>query len=241
MGKRKVLRPFIASFLACIMLLTFMTPVFAKRDERNSKARSMLETNKKVEEIMSEIISIIDKEIATDTSGIKIKNRDKILEDLESINFEALEALAEKQGIKYEDDLDEETLLRMFEIGINETNASIKKGKLKVLSDGALVEADDDNFYLQGGSTYDIRYWWGVVRYKSTDNARTWAAKIRSTGHVASLATLIFGYTPAGAITGLTALWAYNFADRVDYWNDSTSRGIIATIYVTLFFSIKTQ
>ncbi|MGU8655079.1 hypothetical protein ACV3RG_15330 [Clostridium perfringens] len=44
-------------------------------------------------------------------------------------------------------------------------------GKLEMLSDGSITEANDEAFYLQGGSTFDKRYWLGVSRYKSTSVA----------------------------------------------------------------------
>ena len=37
----------------------------------------------------------------------------------------------------------------------------VQNGNLEVLADGSLIDANDSDFYVQGGSTYDKTYWWG--------------------------------------------------------------------------------
>ena len=40
---------------------------------------------------------------------------------------------------------------------------------------------------------------------------------------------------------GLTSIYGYNLADRVDYRNSRTARGIIVSVHYVLTFDIKNQ
>lgn len=144
----------------------------------------------------------------------------------------------------YQGDLTAEKVFEIFRDGIKSINYEISSGDSVVLDKGTIVDANDDGFYIQGGVTYDQTFWWGKKRYKSTVNARKWAVDMRSAGHANAAAGMIiavFGGAPAGLVNGLTAIYCYNFADRVDYWNNKNNRGVVADITWLLVFNINNQ
>lgn len=223
----------ISLFALCLLFSTILN---------NGKA--FASTAESGEKVVDEVVDIFSKEIKITEEGIFIDNQQVILDELQNVDLDAIEELAKSQGINYGFDLTPQKLFDIYMIGINELNKEIAEGEVKVLENGTLVESDDQDFYLQGGSTYDVHYWWGVKRYKSTANARKWAVDLRSAGHANAAGSLLGGvvFGGIGAVpNGLTAIYCYNLADRVDYHNGRTTRGIIANMHYTLTFTITTQ
>lgn len=128
--------------------------------------------------------------------------------------------------------------------GIENVNNEIKSGELEVLENGTIVESDDDELYLQGGSTYDRTYWWGKRRYKSTSAAKKWAYLLNGAAAVNAGASLIGGaaFGAYGALpNGMTSVYAWYLANDISYVNSCTSRGIKADLWWCLYFEIRKQ
>ncbi|AOM83888.1 hypothetical protein [Salisediminibacterium beveridgei] len=186
----------------------------------------------------------ISEEIVIDQTGIKLENRRVVIEELNKLDFELLNEIAKSQGIEYNGKLNSQRLLNMYLKGIKDLNKEIKNKDVLVLENGTLVDAVDDGFYVQGGSTYDVRRWWGIKRYKSNSNARRWEFDIRAAGQANAAGAIVGGlvFGPWGvAGNGITSVYLFNLADRISYHNGRTSRGIIANMHYTLTFSITTQ
>lgn len=160
--------------------------------------------------------------------------------DLSSINKEAI-----KNGMA---PMTTDDLYNIFIHGIDETNETLDNGELTMLSDGAMIDSDDDDFYLQGGCTKDVTHWWGKTRYKSTYNANKWVKQLNRTaaagGGIGVIASAALG--PAGVAVGVlggVGCWyCWDLASSVDYYNGLSNRGIIAKIpWVLVGYSVKKQ
>ncbi|HHO42350.1 MAG TPA: hypothetical protein ENN12_03220 [Epsilonproteobacteria bacterium] len=197
-----------------------------------------------LENSVHNIINTIEKNVVISEEGVFIKNKGQIIKNLRQEDIENFKILSKNQGIKYDKPINKNTVLEMFGEGIELSDKAIKSGELTVLKNGSFIETEDDDFYLQGGSTYDKSYWWGKERYKSTYNAGRWTRDLRSAGHLnagmAVIAGAIFG--GVGAIpNGLSSIYVYNLADKVDYRNSLNNRGIIAKLTYTLVFTTASQ
>ena len=245
MWEQKNLVYFLSLVMISILLLTPITAAFAANESPVlTPAAAAVEEMNAADEIMSQIKTIIGDAIVVNAKGIEIKNKNNIIKKLKFVDLDALEKHAASQGIVFEGGLTEEKVLNAFTQGIDSLNRSIANGELKVLAKGTIVKADDDGFYLQGGSTYDAGYWWGIKRYKSTTAAKQWVFELNSAGNVGTGAALIyavFGYAPGAIITGLTALWCYQLANSVTYRNGLNDRGIVASITWLLVYTVNNQ
>jgi len=195
-------------------------------------------------DVVSAVTDIISEQVEATSNGFELKNEDTILDQLNQLNFNEIENLAESQGVEYKQNLNKESVLKIFKDGIQSVNADIASGKLTVLEKGTIVESNEESFYLQGGSTYDVTYWWGKKRYKSTANANKWASDLNTVGNAnaagAVLAGAVFG--GVGAVpNGLTAAYSYQLANKVNYYNSLSSRGIVANLTWLLVFTVKSQ
>ncbi len=196
------------------------------------------------EKSLDNIIDEINTEIEVTDESVTISDKSSLLEKISQEDIDNLNELAKAQGVEYEQPLTKESLLNMFEEGIESVNDEVTNGELEVLEDGSLIEADDDSFYVQGGSTYDKTYWWGKKRYKSTYAANKWVSELNTAGNLntggAVLAGAIFG--GVGAIpNGLTAVYCYQLANKVSYRNSLNNRGIIANVTWALVFTTSSQ
>lgn len=229
---------FLISAVLVLSLFSGVANVFA-----NSESIASLE-GKELESSLENIISDIEKNVEIDENGIIIENKGQIIKNIDQKDINNLKKLAEIQGIKYEEPVNKKSIVEMFEQGVKTTNKEIEEGELTVLDNGSFIDAKDDDFYVQGGSTYDKSYWWGKKRYKSTYNANRWVRDLYSVGHAnaatAAVAGAVFG--GVGALpNGLTAVYAYNLADKVSYRNSLNNRGIIANLTYVLVFTTKSQ
>ena len=185
----------------------------------------------------SDIVEYEDEEILYDEETV-YDFVDKI--DLSSINEQAI-----KNGLE---PMTADDLYNIFIKGIEEVNKSLEDGELTMLSDGAMIDSDDDDFYLQGGSTKDIKHWWGVTRYKSTANANKWVKSLNRTaaaeagiGVIAAAVLGPYGAIP-GVIGGIGCWYCWDLASSVDYYNGLSKRGIVAKIpWVLVGYSVKKQ
>ena len=217
-----------------ISINTLATNVFASDLNRNT---NILNTN-----VIQEINDDISQNISIDNDQIKINNTNDLLNKIDDADINKLNELAKSQGI--EKSYTKEDLIKLYEDSISNLNKEITQGNLEMLSDGSIIEANDDSFYLQGGSTFDKRYWWGVSRWKSTDDANHWSYELNkaaaANAGIAVLAGAVLG--GVGAIpNGLTSAYTWALANEVSYKNSLNSRGIVADINWSLVYSVYGQ
>lgn len=191
-----------------------------------------------------EVVNVISKGVEVSSKGFKINNEKAVLKDLESVDLVALEEVCNSQGIVHKGGLTPKIVLKIFTDGMESVNMSLEKGDLKLLSGGTLVDPKDDKFYIQGGSTYDVTYWWGKSRYKSTANAATWVYELNSVANADAGIALLCGvaFGAVGAVpNGLTSAYCYQLANTVSYRNSLNSRGIIANLTWLLAWTTESQ
>lgn len=191
-------------------------------------------------EVVDAIDSIIEQNIIINSSGIIVEEPSKIIYELDKLDLASIQGVLGYDGIQ--NALNSEMLLNTYLQYIEEINYEISNDSLVVLEHGTIVEADE-SFSLQANVNRDTTHWWGRRRLKSRVNANRWAANIRSASHAiaaAGIGLAIFGGV-AGIPNGLTAVYGYNLADRIDYHNGRTNRGIQADLHWTLTFRIQPQ
>lgn len=156
--------------------------------------------------------------------------------DLDTINAEYA-----KIGL---DAITAEEFSQMMIDGINSVNVELQEGNLEILDGGTIIDSDDDTYYLQGGSTYDVTHWWGKTRYMSTAAANTWAYEMNKAAAVNAGAAVIAGAAlggVGGVPNGLASAYAWYFANDITYYNSLSNRGIVADITWVLAYSMDTQ
>lgn len=233
-------KPSLVSAVLCVTLLasTFSGTASAMGDSENVALESVWEKS------LDNIIYDIGTEIEITDDGVTIDDKTAVLKKITQEDVDNLNELATSQGIKYDQVLTKESLVQLFENGIESINEEVSNGELEILEDGSLIESTDDNFYVQGGSTYDKKYWWGVKRYKSTYAANKWVSDLNTAANInagaAFLAGAIFG--GVGAIPNeISSVYAYQLANKVSYRNSLNNRGIIANITFTFVFTTASQ
>lgn len=226
----------------CLSLLLFSNAFVAIP---NVKAETTNSTDiSTAEDSLGTVIEDISNYVDVEEDGITISDKSIIVKDISQEDIDNLNELAKSQGIEYDKPLTKESLISMFEEGIDKVNEEITNDNLEVLDDGTLIDANDSDFYVQGGSTYDKTYWWGKKRYKSTSAANKWVSQLNTAANAngagALLAGAIFG--AVGAIpNGLTSFYCYQLANKVSYRNSLNNRGIIADVTWALVFTTKSQ
>ena len=198
--------------------------------------------NVQLNQNLDTVLEKIENNVSVDESGIELTNKKEVINSITDEELKAINELAKEQGldIVYTKD----SLIKKFEQGTEELDEQIKDGELKPLSDDSLIETNDDNFYVQGGSTYTQRYWWGARHYKSTKAAATWSyqGKQLALGHVVAGGAVGFFSLGAGFAVGVVASsYYFAFTNSIDYWNSLSSRGIIADVTYALVYKMKTQ
>lgn len=159
--------------------------------------------------IINKVDTILEGNLIINDSGIHIFNEEKAAEELSSLDLSPIQNEMQKNGTIFETDLTPSDLIEMYNEYISETNIEIEEGSLIVLEEGTIVE-NDDTFSLQANVTKDVKYWWGKRRFKSTANARKWAANIRAAGHVnaaAGIGLAIFGGAAGYSKRSNRCLW----------------------------------
>jgi len=131
-----------------------------------------------------------------------------------------------------------------FMSGVESVNSQIADGDLIFLDNESLIDPEDDNYYLQGGSTYDITHWWGRSRYKSTYYANKWANDLNkcaaANAGVAVVAGAVLG--GVGAVpNGIASAYCWYLASDVSYYNSLSSRGIVADITWVYAYKMRAQ
>lgn len=222
MKKRNLVKKMVAGALAVSLLALSGQPVYAD----NTEMASVESEN---------IIDALEDEISIEVTDSEISYNEKdIYECIDRLDLDGINRAYIEYGMK---PVSSEELAEIFISGIESVNEELDDGELKMLSDGTMIESEDDSFYLQGGSTYDKTYWWGKRRYKSTAAANKWVKRLNETaaleGGTGAIAGVVFGGAPA-IVGGLCSAYCWHLASNVDYYNGLSNRGIKADIPWTL-------
>ncbi|WP_155591836.1 hypothetical protein [Lysinibacillus cavernae] len=221
-------------FIIALALFFTQVPFYAKASSNEEEYKRSLEN----------IINVIEENLDISSEGFKITEKDNILSNLDQYDIQMLNNLSREQGINVP--ITKETLIQDLEIQFDNLNEDIEDGKLIVLDNGTMIDSTDKNFYIQGGSTYDESHWWGNRRYMSTAAAREYVYTLRDAAGVTTglaLASVIFGAAGAipASVNGVTALWCNQLANRVEYHNGNTNRGVRIDLYWVLVFDVEPQ
>ena len=160
-------------------------------------------------------------------------------EALEITGNALLAVIREEAGIVTIDDLH-----NAITEGVASVNASITNEDLVFVDSDTLVDASDDSYYLQGGSTYSTVHWWGVTHYKSTTAANTWVRKLCQAANMGGMMGAIVGTTFGvwcGLAITITSSYLNRLATDVSYYNSTSPNGIVAKIYWILAYKIRAQ
>ncbi|MFB1051872.1 hypothetical protein [Paraliobacillus sp. JSM ZJ581] len=222
--------------IVALSFSVFSTTGFAKNGN-NGNEQEIEALNQKVELVNETVESNVDvksNSISFDEKNLRksIKNKD----------IEVINQLAKEQGLDIV--YTKKSYIDEIKKGIEETNRQIQDGELIALSDGTLIENNDENFYLQGGSTYTTSHWWGKRHYKSTWAANKWSyqGKQLALGHVVAGGAVGFFSLGAGfAIGAVASSYYFAFTNSIDYYNGLSNKGIVADVTWALVYKMRTQ
>lgn len=205
-------------------------------------------TNNNLENINEEVINKIETNITYSDKGITIDSEKELKEDLKQIDInsikqELINLGANKQEVSK---FNENTIFKLVKDNIEDINKDVKQNKLKIVENHDIINADDDNFYVQGGSTYSKRYSWGVRHYKSTAAANRFTYELnKKSNNIGLTAGLSFVFAPYGIPGGIlgtvTAWYLSGMSNEVNYYNNKNNRGIILDINNWLTYSVRNQ
>ncbi|WP_146949270.1 hypothetical protein, partial [Halolactibacillus miurensis] len=146
----------ISLFLVIVLSFgIFSPPVFAHSQSSSDFMYSYESSMNRIQEVLSEFIIFSE-------DGIEVtRNKGQIISSLNQKDINNLNKLSELQGIKRDKPLTKQSIVDTYLKNIENLNADVRDGKLEILSNGALIDANDDHFYVQGGVTKDQTFWWG--------------------------------------------------------------------------------
>ncbi|MGE7624364.1 hypothetical protein ACQKMD_15310 [Viridibacillus sp. NPDC096237] len=223
--------------LSFMLVFTVTSPVSAA--ESSTQMTAIPETD-----VIDTVIDTIGKNIQFDAANEEFIVEDvaKISNDISDEDLQKINELAKQQNVNVV--YTKESLVEKFTEGIDELNESISNNELTVLTNGELIEKNDENFYVQGGSTKAVNHWWGTDYYKSTANANKWAyeANQLAIGHVVAGGAIGFFSGGLGFVVGgVASSWYFMFANSLNYYNGLSKRGIVASITKAFVYNVKTQ
>lgn len=195
---------------------------------------------KSLDNVLNKVSDNID--VDSVDQSIQLSEPNQLVKDFSQVDIDNINALSASQGLPA--NLTKESVVQTIDNQINKLNKQIQEGQLEVQDDGQLIDTSDSDFYVQGGSTKDITYWWGRARYKSTANANKWAARLNglAAGNTATavVAGVVLG--GVGAVpNGLTAAYSWGLPNSISYHNSLNNRGIVANITWVFAYSIHSQ
>lgn len=196
------------------------------------------------EQSLENVLSTVSDNIDVNTSeqSISLENTAQLANSISQTDIDNINALSATQGLP--SNLTKDNFVQTIDNKVTELNQQVQDGQLEVDSNGQLTNTSDSSFYVQGGSTKDITYWWGKARYKSTANANKWAAQLNGLAAVNAGVGVVDGaiFGAVGAIpNGLTSAYCWGLSNSISYRNSLNSRGIIANITWVLAYSIRSQ
>lgn len=188
---------------------------------------------------LQSVVENMDKEIVINDNGVKY-NTDSLVKDISDEQLDSINSLAKAQGLDVV--YTKESFINEMVDGLKKVDQQIEDGELEVLSDGTMIESEDDNFYLQGGSTYTTTHYWGKKFYKSQAATKNWAYKASqlSLGHAAAGGAVAFLSLGAGFIVGgIMSTWYGMFANSLNQHNNK--RGTVSNITWAMLYKVRSQ
>jgi hypothetical protein len=188
---------------------------------------------------INEIIQNFEENINLNENGFYEVELTAVREDFADMNPADLNEAFRQTGMNSTNEI-----VSTFMSGVESVNSQIADGDLVFVDNENLIDAEDDNYYLQGGSTYDITHWWGRSRYKSTYYANKWANDLNKCAAANAGAAVVAGWVfgGVGAVpNGIASAYCWFLASDVSYYNSLSSRGIVADITWVFAYKMRTQ
>lgn len=190
-------------------------------------------------EVVNQLINNIEDEVEVTGEGLYSIDKNAIENEILNMDDKTLEILCIQGGFNSTDEV-----VNSLVAGIESVNEQIETREIVFIDEENLISSEDCDYYLQGGSTYDLTHWWGRTRYKSTYAANWWAADLNKQAALNAgtgvIAAAVFGGI-GGIPNGLTSAYCLHLATNVSYYNSLSSRGIVAKITWALAYSMRTQ
>lgn len=186
-------------------------------------------TSDEVTKEVEQLVETIDHEIDVDNQGKFVIDKEKLKSLITDEIVEKMNQFSQENSTGETIVVSKDSLTQDFTQGIQTINAEIENGNLERLENGTLIKSDDDNFYVQGGSTYEKWGWWGMDKYCSTYHGARWVKELKA---VASGSNQFANYIPF--VKGPAKLYNWyikSLAYNVDYVNRTTSNGTITSLY----------
>lgn len=237
--RKKIIKKIVAGSLILSMILTIGNTTYAA--EKPVKTDNHVTNQKTTEEMESIIDNVESQNIVTCDEQGCIIDKEELKDVCDDIDINTVQKYYNEHGLG---SISKENIYNGIINSVENVNDQITDGELEVLDKGTIVDASDDSYYLQGGSTYDVSHWWGKTRYKSTYDAKKWAHELNSlaayeTG-VGSIGAAIFG--PSFVVLGgLSVGYAWKLAEDISYYNGLSKRGIKVDICYWFVYSISKQ
>lgn len=201
-----------------------------------------------IESVNEQIINTVESNITYSDDGIVIDSDEQLINELRAIDIDALRSELIELGANQEsvDTFNEDTIFMLLKDSIEDINNKVEQNILEITENNDIVDTTDDEFYVQGGSTYSVRYSWGIRHYKSTASANYFTytlAKHSNNIALTSGTSLIFApYGIPAGVLGLVSAWYFNgVVNKVNYYNNKNNRGIILDINYWLTYSVRNQ
>lgn len=195
--------------------------------------------------VEQQIIETIEANTEYTKQGLSLEDDLKL--ELESLDVEVIKEEMKEIGLdeNFIDSFDSDVIFELVNDNIQKINEDVKMDRIEIVNDD-IVDVKDNNFYVQGGSTYSKKYSWGIKHYKSTAAANKFTyemgRKINALNWVSALSFVCAPYGPPAGVAGVTASWYFTgIMNKVNYYNAKNSRGIILDIKTWLTYSVKNQ
>lgn len=233
----------VVSLTLVFTLLFTSIPITSNADTTDITVEEIEQIMEDAETETEDLIDVFDENLEISEDGLYEIDENKINQLVEDMNLDDIIKIYELHGLEITNQDLVDTLLT----NIESLNEQIEDGELILLENGSLIDSDDDEFYLQGGVTKDVKKWWGIRMYKSTSSANAWIRTLQKGANTNNLAAVIAGAATAGVwgIGGIpNAIAGYylgNMAADASYYNSKCKRGIIADIRFVISYKIKNQ
>lgn len=194
---------------------------------------------KQLDQELAVVLDLIEEEVSVTSEGIEY-NEEELALSIDDNQIEAINSLAKIQGI--DKSYTKESFLKEITDALSEVDQKVEDGDLEVLSDGTMIESDDENFYLQGGSTYTTTHYWGKKYYKSTQATKNWIYQGQQYGLALGVTGTAAGFFSGGAgfaVGTASAAWFAAFTNSLSYHNNP--RGTVSDITWVLVYKVRSQ
>ncbi len=212
---KKIFKKSVIMFMSItVIMVASSVSVHADVDVPNMKTSSLptsyTEANgeQSLDNMLNTVANNID--INTKDQTIDIEDSTQLADSISQNDVDNINFLSASEGLPA--NLTKQSIVSTFSSHINTLNNELHSGKYTVQSNGELVNSSDSNFYVQGGVTKDIIYWWGKKRYKSTYATNLWIDKLNSAAALNAGAASVAGIVLSGVVANIT--WALTYTIR---------------------------